>query len=193
MNKKRMMQIIASISLIGGLTGAGKTFAYDDVESTKVEIGLKDEELIEKSVNEINTLFGKSWILPQLKITNEGDITVGKHWARTAGVGEKDKKVGENWEMDEIELKNWWINDAKQLIDNYLTINKYNPFSFFVRKTNISLVGKFYNNMTKLKEKGLFEKAIARFVETRWDEQLEKFQEQIEKKRAEVESKQLDS
>lgn len=190
MNKKKLMKIVASLSLIGGLTGTGKAaFATENVKSTKVEIGQYDEELIEKSVNEMNRLLGNSLALPQLKISNDGELTVTKHWLRNPKVSEEDKKIGVEWELNDNELKTWWVKSSRKLIENYLTINKYNPYSFLTRKTNISWGGKFYNHMIELKEKGLLDKAILQYVETKWEKQLEEFQEQIEKKRSEVEEK----
>ena len=193
MNKKRMMQIIASISLIGGLTGAGKTFAYDNVKSTEVEIGLDNAKLINESVDLIAKMCNGNWVYPCLKIADSGTITVSKSNWRFLGPGEKSREIGENFELDMDALKEWWKKDIAEFINNFYYKSKDVLLMKGFRKLNFGTGAKFINKIETLKEKGLLEEAISQYIGTKWEEQLGKFQEQIEKKRAEAESKQLDS
>ena len=186
MNKKKMMKIIASLSLIGGLTGAGKVFAKDNVESKNVAVEQDDGNLIDKGVERITSFCSTNFVYPCIKIDKYGTITVSKSNWRIGGPGAETRKIGENFELNEDELSDWWKEDIKEAINAYYYLAKDDWFMKGMRKLDFGPGARTINSIAKLKKTGLFKKAISRYVDTKWEKQLDEFQKQIEKKRNEV-------
>lgn len=198
MNKKKLLGFITSLSLIGGLTGTGQVFAATNTICRKKNITRNQvkrtenyEKMIEDCVERLAALYDQNDnILPVLDIDKDGNITVRKSKWRLGAEGEKKTKVGERYVLNKGLLKNWWKKDFSIVLKN--VYKNLGDRTAKLRKSwdpngELNKIADVVESLGGIMEKNLLEKAVEKYIDTRWEEHLEALQDQISQKREEAE------
>lgn len=207
MNKKKLLGLITSLSLFGGLTGTGQVFAATNTICRKRNITRNQvkrtenyEKMIEDCVERLAALYDdNNLILPVLDIDNNGNIKVRKSRWRLGCEGEKEAKVGEGYKLQKELLKDWWEKDFSIILKNiYGNCNVARLRKSWDPGGGLNKIADVVESLGGIMKKNLLEEVVKKYIATKWEDLLEKFQteinqkaeeanEEIERKKAEAE------